>query len=266
MKQVKFLLVVLMAVVMGVSVTSCMKGDENTTYVAPTFAKLIDIIPPTFQQANGQKLVVNDMSLSTLNTGEIYFFYFQFDTAVQDPSSPSLNVTLPSGLVSVSAKSSEGPIASSDATKANAPLYIFKEPFYLFASVPVNGEPFMFGTDVLIIPITYWVKVESTEDKQKEELEKHSFIVTFDRTEIEQGSTELKLALNHVINDGENKDVVRDKYTSTCKAYSLTNAMYEFQSVAGKKPTKITVKVKTNSSKNSLEGAIDKQWEYTIRE
>ena len=30
MKQMKFFLVALMAVVMGMSVTSCMKGDDNT--------------------------------------------------------------------------------------------------------------------------------------------------------------------------------------------------------------------------------------------
>ena len=33
MKQMKFLLVALMTVLMGMSVTSCMNGDDNTRYI-----------------------------------------------------------------------------------------------------------------------------------------------------------------------------------------------------------------------------------------
>ena len=39
MKQMKFLLVALMTVLMGMSVTSCMNGDDNTIYTGPAFAK-----------------------------------------------------------------------------------------------------------------------------------------------------------------------------------------------------------------------------------
>lgn len=35
MKQMKFLLVALMTVLMGMSVTSCMNGDDNTIYTGP---------------------------------------------------------------------------------------------------------------------------------------------------------------------------------------------------------------------------------------
>ena len=81
MKQMKFLLVALMTVLMGMSVTSCMNGDDNTIYTGPAFAKCTNYFPATFELANGQKLVVNELSMSNLNIGEIYFFYYQFDTA-----------------------------------------------------------------------------------------------------------------------------------------------------------------------------------------
>ena len=83
MKQMKFLLVALMTVLMGMSVTSCMNGDDNTIYTGPAFAKCTNYFPATFELANGQKLVVNELSMSNLNIGEIYFFYYQFDTAQQ---------------------------------------------------------------------------------------------------------------------------------------------------------------------------------------
>ena len=83
MKQVKFFLVALMAVVMGMSVTSCMNGDDTTIYTGPAIAKCTRYFPATFELANGQKLVVNELSMPNLNIGEIYFFYYQFDTAQQ---------------------------------------------------------------------------------------------------------------------------------------------------------------------------------------
>ena len=67
MKQMKFLLVALMTVLMGMSVTSCMNGDDNTIYTGPAFAKCTNYFPATFELANGQKLVVNELSMSNLN-------------------------------------------------------------------------------------------------------------------------------------------------------------------------------------------------------
>ena len=51
MKQMKFLLVALMTVLMGMSVTSCMNGDDNTIYTGPAFAKCTNYFPATFELA-----------------------------------------------------------------------------------------------------------------------------------------------------------------------------------------------------------------------
>ena len=83
MKQVKFFLVALMAVVMGMSVTSCMNGDNNTARQLFTIAKCTSPYPATFQKPTGQKLVINDASLITLNTGELYNFWYEYDSAEQ---------------------------------------------------------------------------------------------------------------------------------------------------------------------------------------
>ena len=116
MKQMKFLLVALMTVLMGMSVTSCMNGDDNTIYTGPAFAKCTNYFPATFE-----------LSMPNLNIGEIYFFYYQFDTAQQPGNSQTLDVTLYAGSTptSISAKSTEGPEKAADYNEATAPLYTF---------------------------------------------------------------------------------------------------------------------------------------------
>ena len=45
MKQMKFLLVALMAVVMSVSVTSCMNGENNPVYTGLAVAECVSTYP-----------------------------------------------------------------------------------------------------------------------------------------------------------------------------------------------------------------------------
>ena len=86
-----------MAVVMGMSVTSCMNGDDNTARQLFTIAKCTSTYPATFQTPAGQKLVINDASLITLNTGELYNFWYEYDSAEQPDNSETLYVTLYGG-------------------------------------------------------------------------------------------------------------------------------------------------------------------------
>ena len=48
MKQMKFFLVALMAVVMGMSVTSCMNGDDNTIVQRNDFVRVVQDFPVYF--------------------------------------------------------------------------------------------------------------------------------------------------------------------------------------------------------------------------
>ena len=66
MKQMKFLLVALMAVVMSVSVTSCMNGENNPVYTGLAVAECVSTYPATFAVSNNQKLVVKDATLLDL--------------------------------------------------------------------------------------------------------------------------------------------------------------------------------------------------------
>ena len=59
--------------------------------------------------------------------------------------------------------------------------------------------------------------------------------------------------------------VERNKYTSTYKAYKLDRAISDFKAAGGAEPTKIIVNAKTNSSKNSLDGAANSTWSETLK-
>lgn len=145
------------------------------------------------------------------------------------------------------------------------------QPLYAFNSVvPTSSgnaqiEPFaMFNNEYLMITSAYWVKQVSGDDIEKE-LAKHAFALTYDLENVEEGDDELVLTINHIITETSEEEVTRNVYTLTTKAYPLTSALYAFQSKAGQKPTKIKVIGQVNTSKNSLEGATEQVWEYTVK-
>lgn len=249
MKQVKLLMVAL-TLLMGMSFTSCLKGDDNTIATPLAIAKCTDYFPPTFTLGDGQKLVIDDASLSSVIPGNIYIFYYQYDTAAQSPTAPSLTVTLPNGApVSISAKSNEGP--QSSAVVANAPLYVL-------TGMVNNGQvspSLLFSNEYLFVPTFFWVKNEIDASKLKEELEKHAFIITYD-TETMASGEPLLLTINHVISDNTEETVVRDRYTYEYKVYDLSYAVRAYTSKTGASPTKIKVQAMVNTSKNSLDGAL----------
>lgn len=257
---------VALTLIMGVFLTSCINNDTDPIYRNGVYTKCVSFYPPTFQLENGQKLVVSGSSTTSFKEGEIYLLYFQFNTEEQSVDAPSINVTLYNGIepVAMNAKSSEGPIGISESTKANAPLYAFN------SVVPTsNGnaqiEPFaMFNNEYLMITSAYWVKQVSGDDIEKE-LAKHAFALTYDLENVEEGDDELVLTINHIITETSEEEVTRNVYTLTTKAYPLTSALYAFQSKAGQKPTKIKVIGQVNTSKNSLEGATEQVWEYTVK-
>ena len=193
--------------------------------------------------------------------------YYQFDSELQSPDAASITVTLYNGIepVSINAKGNEGPVSASESTKANSAFYAFSGNVS-FSSGTVNIDPIVvFDNEYIIVTPVYWVKQESSDEKQKEELAKHAFVLTYDLESVKQGDTEFVLTLNHVITETSEDPVVRNVYTSTSKAYRLTSALNMFGLKAGQKPTKIEVIGQVNTSKNSLEGATEQVWEYTVK-
>lgn len=258
---------VALILIMGVSLTSCLNSESDPMLRSAIPAKCVNFYPPTFQTIGGQKLVLSGSSTVSFNVGELYLVYFQFNTEEQSVEAPSINVTLWNGVepLPLNAKNSEGPTDISESTKANSALYAFSGTISS-STGSVNIEPaVLFENEYLLVTPVYWVKQETGDEKQKEELAKHAFVLTYDLESIKQGDEELVLTLNHVITETSEEEVKRNVYTSITKAYQLTSALYAFQNKAGQKPTKIKLVGQVNTSKNSLEGATEQVWEYTIK-
>ena len=243
MKQMKFLLVALMAVVMSVSVTSCMNGENNPVYTGLAVAECVSTYPATFAVSNNRKT---------------YMFYYQFNTEEQSVSAASITVTLYQGSapVAIDADDDEGPVANSADYEADAALYSLGTSLF--------PSSFLLYNKKLLVPFGYWVKVEENTDKQKEELNKHSFVLTYDVTNIASGAKTFELTLNHKISDAEGEKVTRDRWAEGYKVYDLTAAITAFSEKSGTVPTTIKIKTKLNTSTGgSLEGAIDGTNEVT---
>lgn len=272
MKQVKFFMVAL-TLLMGLSLTSCLSGDDDPTVIAPAYGECISFYPPTFQLSAGQKLVLSGAS-SNFTEGQMYFFYYQFDSSQQDPNSASLNVTLygSSTPANITASSTEGPRIASTDTEATAPIIALED--YVNLAYGGNGqiEPFTgFSDKWLFIPLTGWIAVYANDsDKQTAELKKHSFILTYNPDDIKAGDTELTLTLNHVISgDSADETVTRtSSYLFGTKAYNLTSVKNAFNMAAGNQLRTLKVVAKINSRQNSLEnasGASEQVWTYNFQ-
>ncbi len=258
---------VALTLIMGVSLSSCLNSETDPIYSDAFPVKCVNFYPPTFQTINGQKLVLSGSSTASFNVGELYMLYFQFNTEEQSVDAPSINVTVLNGIepIALNAKNSEGPSDISRAPKANSALYAFSG-IVSSSTGSVNIDPaVIFDNEYLYVRPVYWVKQVTGDEKQKEELAKHAFVLTYDLENIKEGDEELVLTLNHVITETSEEEVKRDAYTSTIKAYPLTSALYAFQSKAKQKPTKIKLVGQVNTSKNSLEGATEQVWEYTVK-
>lgn len=268
MKMAKFKIwMVALTLIMGVSLSSCLNSETDPIYSDAFPVKCVNFYPPTFQTINGQKLVLSGSSTASFNVGELYMLYFQFNTEEQSVDAPSINVTVLNGIepIALNAKNSEGPSDISRAPKANSALYAFSG-IVSSSTGSVNIDPaVIFDNEYLYVRPVYWVKQVTGDEKQKEELAKHAFVLTYDLENIKEGDEELVLTLNHVITETSEEEVKRDAYTSTIKAYPLTSALYAFQSKAKQKPTKIKLVGQVNTSKNSLEGATEQVWEYTVK-
>mgnify|MGYP005934311649 FL=1 len=98
MKQVKFFLVALMAVVMGMSVTSCMNGDDNTQVNdLPVLGKVKDsFLGLTFTSLDGFTFKSKNTVEGTTNfmTGDFIVATCSYDTEVDiDYTTNTINAT-----------------------------------------------------------------------------------------------------------------------------------------------------------------------------
>ena len=102
---------------------------------------------------------------------------------------------------------------------------------------------------------------------EESEVNKHSFSLYYDPEEIKEGDTRLTLHISHRINDTDKVD--RNNWTYAYRAYSISNALYQFKEKSGKLPQYIILKAETNTSEDKLKtenGETSAEYEYPFKE
>lgn len=236
MKQVKFFLVALMAAVMGVSVSSCMNGENDPTVQTGDVVRA-NMITGGFTDRNGMKLVPSTPSILS---GDMYFINFQYDSSTLTANSKTVDITLMSTPTCI-----DGKEISSSVVEPNVAIYGFSSSYII---------PFLFDSNTLVIPFYYWLKNVSGKDLETE-LAKHDFTLYYDSEKIKEGDTELDLYLSHKIND---EDLTgRGVYTGEYKAFNLRYVISEFKEKSKSSLSKINLHAKVNSNSYKLDEAND---------
>lgn len=263
MKQLKFLMVAL-TLLMGISFTSCLDSEDSPA-VGYSLGRCIQSYPPRFYDlATGKELILSGAATTTYSVGNIYSFYYTVPegqaTDAKEYTVLLYNNNEPANL---SAKSSEGPMSvSSMGMEANVPMYMLSGNISTnYGASAVEPAVCNFGGyKYLMVTPVFWYKNETTTDALKKEIEKHSFVISYDEDEMNSGDTELVLTLNHVVTDPEEK---RERWSYLdLRAYNLEEAIAVFREKTGNQPARIKVVTWVNDSSNSLEDAIEKDWVY----
>lgn len=264
MKRLKFLMVAL-TLLMGISFTSCLDSEDSPA-VGYSVGRCIAPYPPRFYDlATGKELILSGSTTTMYNVGNIYSFYYTVpEGQAADAKEYTVLLYNSNEPAELSVKSSEGPMpASYMGSGANVPMYMLTGTINTnYGASAVEPAVCDFGGHkYLMLTPVFWYKNETSTDALKKEIEKHSFILSYNEDEMNAGDTELVLTLNHVVTDPE---VKRERWSYLdLRAYNLEEAINAFLEKTGQEPTRIKVVAMANDSANSLEDAREQVWTYT---
>lgn len=253
MKQMKFFLVALMAVVMGMSVTSCMNGDDNhnVTMTVPVKYNF-----GSFLMGDATTKLVPTTELGLLD-GTMYIISCQYDQSQVSANSNSIPVTLLSTPLCIDPK--DGESLRPTKTEPNKPLYTLDKQ---------QSSLVYYDKNTIVLTMPQWVKVTNS-SVEESELKKHSFCLYYKPDEIESNATKLNLYISHRVEDGE-ESVTRSNFTYAYRAYSIMTALDAFKTAtSGKLPQYLVLKAETNNSKDELKdenGETSVEYQYAFTE
>lgn len=222
MKQMKFLLVALMAVVMGMSVTSCMNGEESTIVpVSGIITLKSNIFVPEFQVTGGGVTFVSNNpveGLSSAQAGDIIFLNAQYDRSTQAVDQNSTRIKID---VIFAYKLNTYATARSYATEVEAGNLANRS---IIPLSDLSAVPSMYDSDWVVMPIPYYME-------KYENISQHSFELVYFENEEVKNST-LRLHLYHTSTEDITKEkainVTFNPYESY-KAFNISSLISKFK-------------------------------------
>lgn len=242
MKQVKFLFVALMAIVMSVSVTSCMNTDDNTqvnnrSIIGKVKENFLNLI---FTSMDGYTFTAKNAvsSITSIREGDFIVAACTYDTEI-DMDHTKRTVQASISAVEKISGNNIYPITKAEDTAEQSRYasnrgVINISDYYL--------QPAMLDNQNLIIPIQYFAEEKRTS---------HSFSLVYYTDEKElAGKSELTLYLRH--NSTEKKDNEK-KLDFVWRVFNIEQALRQYKDYnSGKYPKQITIAAQINTQNNDV--------------
>lgn len=231
MKQIKNLALIAIAVVAGLSFTSCL-GDSKDDKATQSVLGILRS-DGTFEQYGGQILVPNQ---AIAYPEGMYMFNIEYNP--NDLKDNKLPVKITSSELDRVENTNILPIES----KGNIPMYSL--------DYQNQMKPYIFNKDYIVIPAMFWAKDVTTQTAQEEEVNKHSFSLCC--PVIEEGSEVLELT---IVDDVKDSDIERNKYTYKFQAFNIRNLISQFKA---KNASLKTIRIKAYVNDETPDMASDK--------
>ena len=250
MKQIKFLMVAVLTLVMGLSMTSCLNSDssESTFDWGGVYRIQSSMGRTYFLDMAGNTYVPTSASLALMESNYgfdpsdsrfamIYFKWVESTEQTDGGTDGSTTTPQTRDIELVSASNiidGEMAIVQTEAdldidAPETAPI-ITLEPTDAYGNA--SAQPALFDLDNLLLPIYFNL------DGNTEDYEKHKLVLACNMGEVLQEATELVLYVRHDKGDDDS----RTHYVGSWYAYDISYAVAQFEQKAGNTPTKLIVK------------------------
>lgn len=212
MKQLKLMALMVMALLMGTTFTSCLSSKEGDNKVTQNVMALLSSDGTLTQYGGGILVPINKISMPS--TPGIYSFGIEFDP--NGWSGNKLNVTITSSLVSLNNSN----LLEGD-SQGNINLY----------DLDYSGDmsPMMFNENYILIPCIFWMENVPDEAGYDKELAKHKFTLQYPK-DLHNSEGILELTLKDDVTDPE---LERTKTSYLYQAFNLQSVITGFKAQNG---------------------------------
>lgn len=243
---------VTLTIIMGVSFTSCINGEDNTIQPVSGIITLKNTFPYQFQVEGGDLVYeANSATIAGLSEnvspGDIIFLNAQYDTSTQvvDQNTKKIIVTV------------------IGATKLNEQAFSSIEDVAYNRSVVATSHlqekfaPFFYSKNWLIFPVAFYVEKAAWENALK-----HTFYLVYDAEHEGNNDNTMVLRLRHQSTEDVKKETTSASIT---KAFRITNFVNTFNggSTNKLKTIKIITQEQSGNSPEIAEGSKDSYREHT---
>ena len=247
MKRMNFIRLCTMVLALGALMTSCNDDEDSMVTVIYDFTRVNHDFPITFTNASGQQIVPKQPIIDTDLDNDMAMISYQYDRRETNGSSNMLPVNLLENPFYFETLTLQSDIS----VTPNAPIATLTPTTYY--GVTLGGG--FFDDHTLILPIGYKIKRCNSETEQAEELQAHSFVLTYNSDATITGGT-ITLYLHHIVDD-TTEDVTRDYDVFAPQAFDLSPILQSLSSISS-----VTVSIQQNNQ-DDLESAYTNTYNYT---